>query len=301
VGYLAWGLLLFAAGTGVASAKERKVLYIGIDGCRFDAIEAAQTPHLDRLRSEGCYDPDCQILGERYQKNDTISGPGWSSILTGVWADKHGVHNNTFLGKKYQHFPHFFARLKEARPDAVTVSAVTWVPIQDHIVSAADQALKFDPPEGDYVPADAEAAATVSQILSNENPTVVFFYIGQVDETGHKHGFHPSVREYVASIEQADKHVGEVLEALRARPTYDDEDWLVVVTSDHGGKGTGHSGGHQVPEIRNSFLIVSGPAAQSGRLEEETYLVDAPATVLKYLGADLQEEWKLDGRPVGLK
>ena len=51
--------------------------------------------------AEGCYDADCQILGDRYQGNDTISGPGWSSILTGVWADKHGVLDNDFKVKHY--------------------------------------------------------------------------------------------------------------------------------------------------------------------------------------------------------
>jgi len=65
-------------------------------------------------------------------------------------------------------------------------------------------------------------------------------------------------------------------------------------------KGTGHGGGHNDPEILNSFLIVSGPAAQSGQLDETVYLVDAAATVLAHLGVKVKEEWKLDGKPVGL-
>ncbi len=286
---------------GASVAKERKVLFIGIDGCRFDAIQAAKTPNLDQLMKDGCFDPDCQILGDRYQKNDTISGPGWSSILTGVWADKHGVHDNSFKGKNYGDYPHFFSHLKEAKPNAITASVVTWVPIQEHIVSAANQGESFVPPEGDYVHADAEAVKRASQIISETDPTVVFYYIGQVDETGHKFGFHPSVKEYVEAIERADDHVGEVLQAVRSRKSYADEEWLILVTSDHGGKGTGHGGGHRIPEIRNSFLIVSGPAAQRGRLEDETYLVDPSATALQYLGVDLRPEWKLDGHAVGLK
>src|SRR5262249_2131553 len=93
------------------AAKTKKVLFIGIDGCRFDAVKAVDAPNLDRLMAEGCYDADCQILGDRYTGNDTVSGPGWSSILTGVWADKHGVDNNDFKVKHYDQYPHFFARL----------------------------------------------------------------------------------------------------------------------------------------------------------------------------------------------
>src|SRR5690606_32586054 len=129
----------------------------------------------------------------------------------------------------------------------------------------------------------------------------LFLYFGQVDETGHKHGFHPSVPEYIAAIERVAKHVGDVLTALDKRPTRDQEDWLIVVTSDHGGKGTGHGSGHRVPEILNSFLIVSGESAQRGKFEEQTYLVDPCVTVLAHLGIKLADEWKLDGVPRGLK
>jgi len=280
--------------------KVKKVLYLGIDGCRFDSIGAAETPNLDKLMENGCYTGQCLILGERYKKNDTISGPGWSTILTGVWADKHGVHDNGFKGSNYAEYPHFFARLKEVMPEAYTASVVDWVPIQQYIVSAADVGAVFPPIDGDYVKTDESGSKAAVKILAERDPTVLFYYIGQVDETGHKHGFHPTVEEYVAAIETADKHVGEVLDAMRSRKTFAEEDWLVVVTSDHGGKGTGHGGGHNDPEILNSFLIVSGPAAQSGQLDETVYLVDAAATVLAHLGVKVKEEWKLDGKPVGL-
>ncbi len=300
-------LSVFASPAPGAGAKvpNRRVLLIGIDGCRFDAIERANTPHLDQLMASGCYDTDTQILGTRYTGNNTISGPGWSSILTGVWADKHGVNDNEFTGKNYREYPHFFSRLKTVYPQAFTASIVTWFPIQQHIVSAADEGRAV-PAIGEdksvaYAKADAIAAKETTRLLQEKDPTAVFFYIGQVDETGHKVGFHPSVTEYVEAIERADGHVGEVLAALRSRPNVAAEDWLVLVTSDHGGKGTGHGDGHKEPEILNSFMIVSGPAAQHGKLDEVTYLVDVPVTALTHLGVALDPAWKLDGRPVGLK
>ena len=284
-----------------AAAKTKKVLFIGIDGCRFDSIQAANAPNLDRLMAEGCYDADCQILGDRYSGNDTVSGPGWSSILTGVWADKHGVDNNDFKVKHYDQYPHFFARLKEAQPAAYTASVVSWIPIQQHIVSAADVAKLFPPVGKDYTGSDVLAAKTAAKILAESDPAVLFIYLGQVDETGHKDGFHPTVPSYIKAIENVDECVGIVLDAMRARKTFDQEDWLVLVTADHGGKGTGHGGGHNVPEIRNSFVIVSGPAAQRGKLDQETYLVDVPATALAHLGVAADPKWQLDGHPIGLR
>ena len=289
-----------------ASAAEtvKKALYIGIDGTRFDSIEKADTPNLDALIANGVHSPTCLILGERYQKNDTISGPGWSSILTGVWADKHGVHDNSFNGRKYEQFPHYFARLKEVRPEAKTASFVTWKPIAEHITSAADVNANFEDKDHgvlDYDRYDTKATEAAVKHLGEADPDAVFLYLGQVDVAGHTHGFHPSVPEYLAAIERADKLVGRAVAGVKARKTFAQEDWLVVVTSDHGGKGTGHGGGHQTPEILNSFLIVSGNAAKRGTFEEQVYLVDAPVTVLKHLGVGAKDEWKLDGRPLGLK
>jgi hypothetical protein len=74
----------------VPQAPVKKVLIIGIDGCRPDALKAAKAPHLHALMREGAF-------SEAAQAGDiTVSGPGWSSMLTGVWRTKHGVRDNKF-------------------------------------------------------------------------------------------------------------------------------------------------------------------------------------------------------------
>jgi arylsulfatase A-like enzyme len=294
--------LLLLTATTFAAEKQTKALYIGIDGTRFDAIEKAETPNLDKLMKEGIYADNCLILGDRYQKNDTISGPGWSSILCGVWADKHGVHDHTFKGRNYEKYPHFFALLKQQKPNARTASFVTWEPIDKFISPEASDVHQFwEDKTKDYAKFDTSATDAAIKELANPKLDCLFLYLGQVDVAGHTKGFHPTVPQYIACIENCDKHVGEAVAAMKKRETYEDEDWLVVVTSDHGGKGTNHGSGHKVPEILNSFLIVSGDSAQRGKFTEQTYLVDAPVTVLKHLGVKIDEKWELDGKPRGLK
>lgn len=305
-GFICWAAaLLLGAPYSIpeATGDERtpRVLLVGIDGCRFDAIEAAETPNLDRLVKDGATSKATQILGTRYKENDTVSGPGWSSILTGVWADKHGVHDNKFAGKNYGRYPHIFALLKQRRPAAVTVSLSTWAPIAEEIVSAADVSRSYVSGKSTYEKDDALAAAEAVRILKSSDPDLMFLYLGQVDETGHQEGFHPSVAAYVRAIERVDLLIGQVLAAMKARPSFPREDWLVIVTSDHGGRGTNHSDGHRVPEILNSFLIVSGPSAQPGDFDVPTYIVDAPVTALRHLGIEADPKWELDGRAVGLK
>ena len=69
-------------------ALDKKLLFIGIDGCRADALEVANTPVMDGLIQNGFYIDNalCSINGQ-----PTFSGPGWSSMITGVWMDIHGV------------------------------------------------------------------------------------------------------------------------------------------------------------------------------------------------------------------
>lgn len=281
-------------------APTGRVLFIGIDGCRFDAIVKARTPNLDRLRASGCYSDQTQILGKRYRKSDTVSGPGWSSLLTGVWADKHGVDSNRFENPQFEQYPHFFARIKAAYPQSVTGSIAGWPPISRQIVAAAD--VNVAPNERDlYVPGDREAADLTADLIRRGNPTAVFTYFGQVDEHGHKFGFSPTVPQYVAAIERVDVLLGTLLQALESRPNYATENWLVLVSSDHGGFGKGHGGGHSNPEILHSFVIVSGAAAQRGKLTQPTFLVDVPVTALAHVGVPLDPKWELDGKPVGLR
>ncbi len=120
------------------TVPENRVLVIGIDGVRPDALQIADTPAIDELISVGAFTNNTKILGDRYRDNETISGPGWSSFLTGVWADKHGVNDNTFRGENYDEYPHFFAYLKRAFPKAVTGSFVDWEPIDTFILRDAD-------------------------------------------------------------------------------------------------------------------------------------------------------------------
>ena len=293
------GCLLLSTSSLSAEAP-RHVLVIGIDGCRPDALATARTPHLDRLIREGIYFDGTDIRDpDATDKADTISGPGWSNIFTGVWPDKHGVLDNRFTAPNYDRYPHFFSRLRQTHPNAVTASFSTWKPVSEVIVRDATVNEHYPKEGNDYELGDAQAAAACATLIRDEAPDAVALYLGQVDETGHRHGFHPSVAEYIAAIERVDEHIGEVLAAIdhnRASAT----EWLVLVCTDHGGQGTGHGGGHRDPEVRRTFLIVSGNGAAQGRSEKPTYQVDVVATALTYLNVPRNDDWELDGRAVGL-
>ena len=60
--------------------KKRYVLVIGIDGMRPDALEAANTPAIDRMIEGGLSTDEATIQRGTVAR----SGPGWHSFMTGV-------------------------------------------------------------------------------------------------------------------------------------------------------------------------------------------------------------------------
>ena len=283
-----------------AEPLAKKVLIIGIDGCRTDALLAAEAPHLKKLAETGAFSQHTDICGPRPHKADTISGPGWSNILNGVFPDKHGVLNNTFKGSNYERHPSIFTLLRKAHPDALTASYCTWEPIHKLIVKDAS-INRYTMEKGDsYGTGDVRVAEEAAKLLTEKDPELVFAYLGDVDETGHKHGFHPTVKPYMEAIAAEDKNVGKLLEAIAKRPTRAKEDWLILVGTDHGGRGTNHGGGRDVPEIRQVFLIANGDSVKPGEITETTHQVDIVATALAHLGVTPAPEWELDGHVFGL-
>jgi hypothetical protein len=236
----------------------KKVLIIGIDGCRADALELANTPVIDNLIQNGIYSPDA------LNDDITVSGPGWSAILCGVWSDKHLSIDNSFNNTDYFNFPPIFKYAEDFDDDLNTVSICNWNPINDNIVqNYADFKLN--------VSSDYDVSSEASTYITNNDPDLIFLHFDDVDHAGHNYGFSPNITEYITSIEAVDDLLDPVMQAIYQRPNYLNEDWIILVTSDHGGVGTSH-GGTSI-EHENVVVIVSGDNIQQLVIEKDSSLI----------------------------
>lgn len=289
--------ILLLAGCAGDRPLEKKVLVIGIDGVRPDVLAEVATPAIDTLAADGAYSD--QVMTEA----QTISGPGWSSILTGVWPDKHGVTNNDFTGNNYATYPDFLTRLELIDRDFSTFAAVDWAPLSSEvsggplISDTVDVKLNFDGDELGYQEGDSRSVAAAVRFLENQDPDAAFVYIGYPDVAYDNGG---RSQEYYQSIENADVHVGRLVAAVRNRPTYDREDWLILVSTDHGHRDEGGHGGDS-PEERTVFYLASGPSVTKGTLPRDVNIVDVAVTALAHLGIAIDPAWHLDGRVSGLE
>lgn len=243
----ALAILLFVTQFFCAAAQERKVLLIGIDGCRSDALQQANTPNIDGLLANALYTFDSWHVGI------TWSGPSWSTILTGVHWNKHGVTNNTFSGSDFNDYPAFPKRAKEIKPGLNCVEVVEWDPLADDFYNDGwDKKIKV---------ADGSTFPTAdSAVIQLQDTTLdaLFVYFDKVDLTGHSTTFSPSNSQYINAIELVDSAVGIVLASLYARPTYAGENWLILLVTDHGGNSFFH--GANSFEERHIWWIANGAA-----------------------------------------
>lgn len=248
----------------------QKLLLIGIDGVRPDALVAANTPNLDGLITNATYSLDALNGGI------TISGPGWSNLLTGVRHEKHGVTDNSFSGENYAAYPHFFQRIEAYDANLNTASICNWGPINDHIVGdLADFKIN--------VGSDAEVANQAANYLNTNEPDALFLHFDEVDHAGHSSGFSPDVPAYISTIESVDAHLGTVLTALNNRPNLTNENWMILVTTDHGGINFSHGGSSF--EEQNIFIIASGDDIPNQEITRAT--LPPPTNCLNNSGEEL--------------
>ncbi|WP_105101586.1 alkaline phosphatase family protein [Microbulbifer pacificus] len=296
---LCFALLAVACSTLAQAQTNNKVLLVGVDGLQYEKLATLNTPNFDRLQVEKAYTGG--IDGAASQQT-TYSGPGWSTILTGVWANKHRVTSNS-SGLANSEFPSLFKRIKDADNTHWVGSIVNWSPINTQFftqdLSNADLVLNG-------LPDDQVTAQAVARINSGE-PDFLFLHLDEPDHAGHSYCFGSA---YNNSITSTDALLGQLLDAVDARNAQS-ENWLVLVTTDHGRDTLGCNHGAQTSNEKTIFIASN----QVLNLEHSEKVSDisntdfggiyghaaqtaiAP-TVLRHLGIDLDRDWKLDGTPL---
>ncbi|MEV5162180.1 alkaline phosphatase family protein [Streptomyces sp. NPDC053728] len=279
---------LSAATTARAAARTPKVLVIGLDGAMLGRIKEADAPHLDALMAGGL-----TSLSPLYAAPlaPTLSGPGWSTVITGVWPDKHLVKDNAFTGHAFARYPDFLTRIETAKPSLSTYAVASWAPVTTTILSPKVD-TRISTPSAEY---DTGTTTRAVAELRDGDRDAVLVHLDNIDHAGHSHGAASS--QYLTAVHDADAQVGRMVAAVRARPSYASEDWLIMITADHGHTDAGGHGGASASE-RQTFLIAAGGGITPGSTRHDIKMPDVAVSALVHLGIPVDPSWGLDGRPL---
>ncbi|SJN08518.1 hypothetical protein FM113_03050 [Leucobacter sp. 7(1)] len=272
-------------GTLSAATAVPKTLVIGVDGATFDAMAGASMPNVQALQAGGLTAAS-NLPGNPMAP--TVSGAGWSTIATGVWPDKHHVVNNDFTAPNYAQYPDYLTRIEATTPERTTAAIGTWGPISTTVFGPAVDLRERGA-------GDAATTARVVQELQKPETDDVFVHLDEVDGAGHSSG--SSSAAYLAALTKADAQIGEMVAAVTSRPDAANEDWLILVTSDHGHTPRGGHGGSTKLE-RQTYVIAQGGGFVPGSVRHDVRISDIAPTVLAHTGIAADPAWDLDGQNV---
>ena len=177
---------------------------------------------------------------------DTSTAPGWGSMLTGQWAYTFGLTEND-VSKPIE--PK--SLLLDSVESGLCDKSAFYVSWNGHF----NRKNATYNNEKDYIEAnnlnvvfldaknDDGTKENILNDLKNENCSdFIFSTLEFTDHSGHNSGFSLQNKKYVNGFRNAEATGMDIIEAIESRDTYDTEDWLILITTDHGGIEKDHGG-----------------------------------------------------------
>jgi predicted AlkP superfamily pyrophosphatase or phosphodiesterase len=277
----------------------RKAVFILLDGIPADVVERVATPALDEIAASGGY-TRAYVGGELggATETPTISAPGYMSLLTATWANKHNVRGNSNQSPNYDYW-NIFRIVEAVEPSRQTAIFSTWLDNRTVLIGegrpdaggfrldhAADGfeldtvAFPHDP-ASEYIRAiDERVTADAAAYIAAKGPDLSWVYLQHTDDAGHAHG---DSEAFFTAVREADARVGRIWAAVKQRQAMG-EDWMIVVTTDHGRDArTGKGHGGQSDRERTTW-IVTNQSGLSPRFTSGTpAIVDIAPSILQHL------------------
>ncbi len=243
---------------------EKKAIVIGFDGCRADALTFTENSFsgVNKMLSDGASLNYVYCGGVNYPEvntQDTSTAPGWCSLLTGVWADKNGITGNG-ITKSLE-----YKTLMTSLVETETIDSANFITIWDGHFEDENSTYKLEKEyceekglnvKFNLCSTNTKSANTaIADIEQTDCSDFIFAIYEGTDAAGHGFGFSTNNPIYQAGYRLNDVLAYKTITAIEERETYESEDWLIIITSDHGGLGTDH-GGPSIQE-RMVFLITN--------------------------------------------
>ncbi|MEH6682601.1 MAG: alkaline phosphatase family protein [Sediminicola sp.] len=296
------------------NGQDKKVVFIIVDGIAADMLEKVETPFLDQIAQKGGF-TEAYVGGKKgtYSETPTISAVGYNSLITGTWVHKHNVFGNEIKAPNYR-YPTVFRLYKDRYPEGKTAIFSTWLDNRTKLVGEGlEQTDKvkvdyaFDGFELDTLtfPHDAErtfikdidekVAVEAARYIRENAPDLSWVYLEFTDDMGHKYGDGPQLYEAIAFEDQL---IGKIWESIRYREENHDEEWLILITTDHGrsAKDGKHHGGQSDRE-RSTWIVTNSPNTNEYFGKHTPAVVDLLPTMVDFmdLNPDRQTRMEWDG------
>lgn len=292
-----------------SSDIQRKVLWINIDGAVGKEVESLVKGSLSQGAIAGMLTKSkyswMGFSESRKLENEIEEDPvTWATMLTGVIPEKHHIVDNSYMAEfdvdpanpneKVVYYPTILQYITTYDNKMETLCVTPWEKLNTGLLNYANKTHTTS--------GDEETREVVLNSLKEGDYTLTLLSFSGMLEAGKQGGFVASNTAYVAALGKIDGYISEFLDVIESRKNIYYEDWLVVVTSNHGGDAEGHYGNVE-ETTRNTLgifyyshyepLEMKGESMYGALFSPEIQAV-AYDTLAKYYGLGEDKEFSLE-------
>jgi len=299
-----------------AQQQSKKAIFIIADGIPADVIEKLSLPHLQAIAKEGAY-KRAYVGGIKgtYSETPTISAPGYNDLLTGTWGYKHNVWDNDIAAPDYNYY-NIFRFFKDQYPRKKAAIFSSWqdnrtkligeglpqagnIHLDYHVDGLEHDTIHFPHDRaGLYMHRidDSIVNAAVNYVKA-EAPDLSWVYLEYTDDMGHRFG---DGEKFYTAVKFMDDQMGRIWDAIQYREKKFGENWLIVITTDHGRDKTGKNHGGQSERERTTWIVTNAQNLNEYFKSFQPAVTDILPTIAQHLDITIPKanRWELDGVPL---
>jgi len=248
----------------------RRALLVSVDGLAPRVLELSDAPTLSRLARQGARAREARSVVP------SITLTAHTTLLSGLGPERHGVLWNRYQPWSAVAVPTVFGTCA-AR--GLRCGLFAGKPKFAHFAEGEPGVERYRLGRDDGAVLGAAAAYT-----RERDPDLLVIHLAEVDLAGHAEGWgSPAQRD---AVRRADRVLGEFLEAFRAASS---RPFTLLLTADHGGRGTRHGSDH-ADDVAVPWILYGDGVAPGAALPDAGAL-DAAPTLLAILGLRAPAEW----------
>ena len=281
----------------------RKTLLVIIDGIPYDCITRLQPSTIMDIAHEGglCRAMAGGMVGT-YSETPTISAIGYMNILTGTWMNKHQVKGNENIHPNYN-YPTLFRLAKLQKQPYSTAVYSSWTDNRTILIGEGLEAtghLKVDfhadgydldtvafpkqPGDLQLQAIDGKVCEEAARTINSKAPDINWVYLWYTDDAFHING---NGKVSDNAVLKADAQLAKVWAAVKDRERKFGEEWLVIVTTDHGRDFLGFNHGGQFFRERSSWIATNANSLNEHFSDGRLAQVDILPTISRFMHFDI--------------
>ena len=250
----------------------KKVVLILVDGMRPESLEQCGHPFVKEMLAHSVH----TLKGQTVMPSVTL--PCHVSLFHSVPPQRHNILTNTYVPQVRP-----IRGICEVLKDAKKNSALfyNWEQLKDLARPGSLCYANFIAGRCyGYEEANRQLTENAIAFLKTNAADFTFLYLGWTDEAGHAQGW--MGEEYLRSVYESFACIQAVTRALS-------DDYLVILTADHGGHERSH--GTEMPEDMTIPILFYHPSFVSRELEDAN-IIDLAPTLVSAMGIAPDEDWE---------